>query len=124
MRVVAEVLLSAGLVCLLLVVSQLFLKQSLQNASPPSRSVVSLLMTLFKTPTFWLAVASTAVGAVFWLYLLRSRPVSTVYPLLSLSYVLMVPAARIAFGDPITLPKVVGAMVICLGVILVGRAAQ
>jgi len=120
-RSAGQLLLTAGLVCLLLVISQLFLKQSLQQVGPQPRRMFQLLFGLVRLPTFWLAVGSTGFGALLWLVLLRSAPVSVVYPLLSLSYVFMIPAARIAFGEPVTLPKLTGTGIICLGVFVVTR---
>ena len=115
---------ATGAVCLLLVVSQIFLKYSLTRVASGEGGILAFLRPLICSSTFWLAITCTALASVLWLLVLRSAPISVAYPLISLSYVLMVPAARIAFREPVTLPKVVGTAVICLGVFIVSRALR
>jgi len=100
MRTAVPFLPMAISVCLLLVLSELFLKHALQHLDGRGSGLATLLAALFRTPAFWLAVAFTGSGGLPWLLLLRSAPVSGVYPVLSLSHVLMIPAARVAFAEP------------------------
>ena len=124
MRGLGYILCTVVAVCVLLVLSQLLAKHSLRQARGEPGNVVHLLCALLPSLPFWLAIASIILAACLWLILLQSAPVSLLYPFLSLSYVLMVPAARLAFGEPITLNKILGTAVICIGVLLVSRAGD
>jgi drug/metabolite transporter (DMT)-like permease len=123
MRSKAVLVLLAVLTCSLLVLSQLFLKHAIEGAGTTG-GLVRLLGALVRVYAFWVAVASTASASVVWLILLRRSPVSVAYPLLSLSYVLMVPAARLTFREPVTFSKVTGSAIICLGVLIVARSGR
>lgn len=122
MRTPGHLVLTVTVVCFLLVISQLLLKQSLRQASSEPVRLTALLLSLVVLPAFWLAVVSTGVAALIWLCLLRTNEVSGIYPFLSLSYVLMVPAARLAFGEPLTVSKLAGTAIIVLGVFVVARS--
>jgi drug/metabolite transporter (DMT)-like permease len=110
----------AVLTCSLLVLSQLLLKHAVERAGATG-SLVPLLGALVRSCAFWLAIASTGGASVVWLLLLRRSPVSVAYPMLSLSYVLMIPAAWLILREPVTISKVVGSAIICVGVLIVAR---
>ena len=109
-------------VCVLLVASQVLLKLSLQRASQQASSGMALVWALLALWTFWLAVGSTAGAAAIWVLVLRTAPLSVAYPMISLGYVLMIPVARILFGEAITVPRVAGAVLILIGVTVLGRS--
>jgi len=109
--------------CAFLVASQVLLKLSLAADDMQGRSLCRLLIPLLGSKFFWLAVGGTAMGAVLWIAVLRVTPVSVAYPLLSLSYLLMLPAATIVFHEPITGQKLAGVLTICVGILIMSRAA-
>lgn len=110
------------LVCILLVSSQVLLKLALQRAAGHSTGFLLLLTALPRLWTFWLAVGSAAAAAVLWLAVLRAAPLSVAYPMISLSYVLMIPVARIFLGEAVTVTGVAGAVIIVIGVTVLSRA--
>jgi drug/metabolite transporter (DMT)-like permease len=55
-----------------------------------------------------------------WMYANRYFPLSTMYPLTSIYYPLMLFVSH-AFGETITLPQVIGALLIAFGVFWLGR---
>lgn len=61
-------------------------------------------------------------GIFFWLLALNRVDLSYAYPFASLSYVLIFLSSWLLLGEQITLPRVVGMIVICLGVVLVARS--
>lgn len=109
-------------VCVLLVASQVFLKLAVQRAAGHSTGALLLLAALPRLWTFWLAVGGTAAAAALWVAVLRAAPLSVVYPMISLSYVLMIPVARIFLGEAVTVTGVAGAVIIVLGVTVLSRA--
>ena len=87
-------------------------------AGPWSPSlVVSLLTNSYVLGGFLLYGA----GAVVWLRVLATSDVSKAYPLVGLGF-LMTAAVGFMVGEHVTLPRVVGVLLISLGVLLVGRS--
>ncbi len=103
---------------LMLCGGQVFLKLSL-TAMPP----------FGWNKTFWTGALTNwqfaACGILFggasllWMYMLKHFPLSTVYPITSLSYVLGMLAGLVIFHEEVTLMKWVGAAFIMIGCILV-----
>ena len=110
------------LVCILLVSSQVLLKLALQRAAVHSTGFLLLLTALPRLWTFWLAFASMAAAVALWVAVLREAPLSVVYPMISLSYVLMIPVARVFLKEAVTVTGVAGAVIIVLGVTVLSRA--
>jgi undecaprenyl phosphate-alpha-L-ara4N flippase subunit ArnE len=54
-----------------------------------------------------------------WLFALRRIPLSRAYPVLSLTFPLVLIFSKIFFNEPITVQKVIGSVIIVAGVILV-----
>lgn len=123
MRGTVMLVLLAVFTCALLVLSQLLLKHAVERVDITG-GLVPLLGALVRCYAFWLAVASMGAASLVWLALLRPSPVSVAYPMLSLSYVLMIPAARLIFREPVTISKVAGSAIICLGVFVVARSGR
>ncbi|MGB9590330.1 MAG: EamA family transporter [candidate division WOR-3 bacterium] len=62
-----------------------------------------------------------ALSAVVWLALLSRVELSVAYPMLSLGYVLIVLVAWAFLGEPMTVWKALGVVLIAIGVWLVNR---
>lgn len=58
-------------------------------------------------------------GALFWLYVISRFELSFAYPLLAFNYVLIMVPAWFLLGEHITRNKIIGALIIVLGVIVV-----
>lgn len=61
------------------------------------------------------------LGAVVWLGVLSQWDVSKAYPLVGLGFVFTV-AIGFLVGEQVTIPRVIGVVLICAGVFLVGRS--
>lgn len=61
-------------------------------------------------------------GIFFWLLALNRVDLSYAYPFASLSYVLIFFSSWLMLGERISLSRVMGMIVICLGVVLVARS--
>lgn len=62
------------------------------------------------------------IGAVFWLAAISRAPLSWAYPMLSIGYLLILLFSAIALKEPVAPLRWVGALVICLGIVLVFRS--
>ncbi|MDX1658051.1 MAG: EamA family transporter [Nitriliruptorales bacterium] len=67
-----------------------------------------------------LGLAFFGMSAVFWLVTLSRVPLSTAYPVVSLSYVLILGFSTLVLGERPTLPVWIGAVLIMLGISFVG----
>ena len=78
------------------------------------------LLKWILNPYVFLSLA-TATGCRFLFYaLFKSYSTSVVYLITTLSYVFVLAACYIAFGDKLSLPQWIGAVLIIIGVALVG----
>lgn len=62
-----------------------------------------------------------ALSAAIWLIVLTRADLSFAYPMLSLGYVLVMVLSRVLFHESIGTARVLGTLVICLGVFLISR---
>ncbi len=80
------------------------------------------LNVLVRTFTEWRVLLGFALifsGSLFWLGVISRADFSFAYPLLALSYVVSLIPARFVLGENVTLNRVVGALIIVAGVIVV-----
>ena len=72
-------------------------------------------------PWFMLGLVLYAVSVVNWLVVLSRMELSVSYPLMSLAYILTLAIGALWFKEPVTTLRVVGTLVIILGVVLITR---
>ncbi|WP_165972300.1 EamA family transporter [Paenibacillus piri] len=92
--------------------------ESLKTSGAPAAAGMSLL-------TAWPVAAglgSYALSSVFWLLALRKFPLSTAYPMVSMSYILVMALGWYLFQETISVQKWFGAAFISAGVVLIARA--
>lgn len=81
------------------------------------------LPVLVRTFTEWRVVLGFALifsGALFWLGVISRADFSFAYPLLALSYVVALLPARFVIGEQITLNRLVGALIVVVGAVIIG----
>ncbi|MBN1483240.1 MAG: EamA family transporter [Chloroflexia bacterium] len=77
---------------------------------------------LWNTFTNWRVLSGFALifaGSIFWLVVISRIELSVAYPMLGLSYVITVLASWLLLQERLSWQKLVGSLVICLGVVLV-----
>ncbi|MHB1869335.1 MAG: EamA family transporter [Steroidobacteraceae bacterium] len=110
---------------LLNLVAQLGLKAATDATGPLFGAGVDVpkrLLELLTVPWLWVALTCYGLSVIVWLVGLSRAPVSQAYPMLSLNYVLMVGLAWWLFNEVPNLERVVGILVIVVGVVLVFRS--
>ncbi len=90
------------------------------HAGPGLGGLVVGSLKAFLTPHIFLGLAMYAVSAVVWLNILSQVRLSIAYPMISLSYVLVVVLSGALFRETIHVVTVAGLVFICLGVSLIG----
>jgi len=103
---------------LLGVIGQIVLK--LGSSSVSTSSVLSIFSS-FLNPYIIGGLFCYGVSAFFWVLALTRLDLSTAYPLLSISYVLVTLSAYFFLGESLNIYKIVGITIIILGVILMGQ---
>lgn len=122
---------SAIIVGLLLVISvsfaiagQLTLKRAMEHVGRIGTAQVSApaetLTRVAKQPLLWIGLTLFGISAAFWLIVLSHVPLSVAYPVVGLSYVLIVLFARIILHEHVPALRWVGVVVVALGIAIVG----
>ena len=80
----------------------------------PQRWVASTLAN----PSLWAALVVYAAATVLWVYVLRSAPLSRVYPLVALAFVFVPLLDTLLLGEPFRQQTLIGGAVIVAGVVI------
>ena len=105
-------------------VGQLLLKGGMNNMGEVTLNFSQLFQTLWRmiiNPGVFFGLVIYGVGTVFWLAALSRAELSYAYPFASLSYVIMLAASWALFDEKITLARIIGTVVICIGVLVIYR---
>jgi multidrug transporter EmrE-like cation transporter len=107
------------------VTGQLSLKYGMSSLGNFSLSVNNLPPIFFRAafnPYVMLGLLCYGLGFLVWLLVLAKAEVSWAYPLISLGYVFTALLARPLIGEAVSLTRLAGIVIICLGVFLVARS--
>jgi uncharacterized membrane protein len=85
------------------------------DASDPRALAASLLMN----PPLLTALAVYGLATLAWVWLLRDRSLSGSYPLFALSFVMVAVMGRLFLGETLSLPVLVGTMLVVAGVVVI-----
>ncbi len=106
-------------------VGQVLLKKGMGSMGPLTLTMSQLGSTLWRIGTNPYVIAGLAIyvsGTVFWLVALSRVELSYAYPFASLSYVVMLAASWLLFHEDISLVRLLGTLVVGLGVFLISRS--
>ena len=101
--------------------AQLFIRQGMLKLGKISMTIDQLWHMILQSITnlyIWAGMMSYAISILLWMVVLSKVNVSLAYPVLSIGYIVTTIIAYFAFGEPITVQKVMGIAIICLGVIV------
>lgn len=84
----------------------------------------SLLVRVVGNPYIVAGIGLYGLGAVVWIVVLSRVPLSFAYPMLGLSYVLVLLVSRFILNEHVSLLRWVGALLIVTGAALVSRTAE
>jgi len=113
--ILSSVLLNCG--------AQLLIRKGMLQIGEMSVSSIFQNMGLLITNVWlWLAMLCYAVSILLWMSVLSKAEVSFAYPFLSVGYVLSAVLGYVFFSESISAIRIVGIVVICIGVILISRS--
>ncbi len=105
-------------------IGQILLKQGMSSMGPLTLEVGQMGAILWRMGTNLYVLGGLVIygaSTVFWLSALSRVDLSFAYPFVSLSYVVMLIAAWQIFQEDISALRLLGTMVVGLGVLLVAR---
>jgi multidrug transporter EmrE-like cation transporter len=88
-----------------------------------SSEVVPFSLSVLLNPWFISGMTCYAVSIGVWLVVLSKTEVSAAYPLLSIGYVITALVGFFFLGENVTLMRVAGIAVICVGLVLIAHSA-
>lgn len=104
---------------IVLVSGQFLFKFGLQSKNASFESIVSIIK-MFISPYIISGLGLYGLATVLWLFILTKVPLSVAYPIQSIAYVLAVVGAYFVFNEPLTVSKILGCIIIMIGVSLIG----
>lgn len=105
---------------MLSVSGQLLLKSGINNIS---NSDSGLILSALKSPLVIAGLVSYAVAMLLWITILSRLPLSIAYPTLSLGYIVILIFSWKFLGEELSIMKVVGIILIILGIVFLFREA-
>ncbi len=81
--------------------------------------VERVALAVLGSPGVWLGLVVYGLSAILWLFVLARVDLSVAYSFVSLGFLLVMALGAILFGEPITWTKVLGTMLVALGIWLV-----
>jgi len=113
-----------GLTILFTVYGQIVIKWQLGQAGTPPIELtdkVIFLLRQYLNPWVISGLVAAFVASVTWMATLTEFDLSFAYPFMSLSYVVVLAASLLIFSEPFTPQKVIGTLVIIIGLIIISR---
>ncbi len=104
---------------------QVLLKKGMGSMGPLTLSIDqlgSILWRIGTNPYVVIGLAIYVTGTLFWLTALSRVDLSYAYPFASLSYIVMLIASWQLFNENITVLRLLGTLVVCLGVFIISRS--
>jgi drug/metabolite transporter (DMT)-like permease len=109
---------------LLSTTGELFLKRGMTEIGAfdftSTSTIIPTFIKILSNPYIWIGFIGFGGGSVFWLSVISRVPLSLAYPMLALSYVIVVVEAWIFLGEGLHPLRIIGAIVVGIGVALVG----
>ena len=83
---------------------------------------VSHIVPMITNIWLWLAMLSYAVSVLLWLSVLSKVEVSFAYAFSSVGYILVATAGYLFFHEDMSVIRIVGIVVVCIGVVLISQS--
>ena len=116
-----KVFLGLGLAMVLGSASQLCWKSATIGV-PADAAALSTLRITFSHPMFWAAAALYIWQFFNWMMVLKHADLSFAQPIMAGTYVVVGPAAWLVFGESLPPHRLVGTLMILMGVYLISRS--
>jgi undecaprenyl phosphate-alpha-L-ara4N flippase subunit ArnF len=99
---------------------QLMFKAAAKSLPPFAElGLFKLVLTMFTTPMILAGFACFFVSSLLWIVAIRNIPLSTAYPMVALSYIIIFTGSYFLFNEPLSWRHWVGALLIVGGIVLI-----
>jgi multidrug transporter EmrE-like cation transporter len=113
------------LLCISLgVIGQLSLKHGMTMIGEielDASRIPSMLMRSLRNPYVLLGYVMYGISSLSWIIVISRVELSFAYPMIAIGYVLVVILSRLIFAEHVTPLRMLGTLVICLGVFIMSR---
>lgn len=112
------------LTIVLTVFGQLAIKWQVSQAGalpPAAQDKLIFLMHLLLNPWIIAAFAAAFLASVAWMGAMTKFPLSHAYPFMSMNFVIVLLLSAWLFNEPVSLTKVIGIALICIGTIVASQ---
>lgn len=106
------------------VYSQLIMRWQVSLAGPLPESIsekFGYVISLLLNPWVFSGILATFFAGISWMLVMTKFQISYAYPFVSLNYILILIASFILFDESITVTKLVGSILVILGIIVISR---
>ena len=111
------------LTIILTAVANLLLRYAAINRQSEAKGIAANLLEIFTTPSLILGISCLGFAVIAYAVALRHINLSVAYPVMTTSVVVIVAAcSAVFFGEPVTLVKTVGTVIVICGVILLSQS--
>jgi drug/metabolite transporter (DMT)-like permease len=93
------------------------------NGAPRGAEPLTLIASVLASGRFWAGIIVTGIGTIAWLLVLARADLSYATPFASVSTALLILVASVVFlQEPVGWMRVVGTLIVAIGVIFVARS--
>lgn len=108
------------------VAGQVTLKAAMDRFGPIGEAQLSnpvdTLVRALHLPLLWAGLVLFGVSAIFWLVVLSRVPLSIAYPLVGVSYILVVLIAKLVLHESVPALRWIGVAIVALGIAVIGAS--
>lgn len=102
-------------------IAQIFIRQGMIRFGDVSISfnhIGKMIINIFSNIYLFAGIVCFGASVILWMITLSKVNVSIAYPFTSLGYVLVAILSYFIFNEPLTVQKIIGILIICLGVVV------
>lgn len=107
--------------------AQIFIRKGMLGLGKISfdvSQITGMILGVFTNIYLLAGMLSYGVSIILWMMVLSKVNVSVAYPFLSVGYIITAVLAYFIFQEPLTLQKVLGILIICLGVFVLAQSKE
>ena len=105
--------------------AQLFIRKGMLKIGSVSLAfdqLFNMVLAVFTNVYLLSGMFSYGISIILWMIVLSKVNVSLAYPFLSIGYIITTVLAYLFFNEPITFQKVLGIIIICIGVFVLTQS--
>lgn len=88
----------------------------------PNKNFFSAIPKIVLNLWVWSSLLCYGISAIVWMVVLSRVEVSFSYPFVALGFVIVTIAGYFLFQEQITLPRIIGMLLICVGILFIAKS--